>query len=89
MARACIGTEYLNICPTYQTWFEVGCALANELGENGRKYFHTLSNGYKGYSRDETDRKFDELLNDADRYNYGSGTVFHYIKEAKTKAGRV
>ena len=89
LARACIGTEYLNICPTYQTWFEVGCALANELGENGRKYFHTLSNGYKGYSRDETDRKFDELLNDADRYNYGSGTVFHYIKEAKTKAGRV
>ena len=89
LARACIGTEYLNICPTYQIWFEVGCALAKEFGEGGRKYFHTLSNGYKGYSRSETDRKFDELLNDADRYSYGSGTIFHYIKEAKAKAGRV
>lgn len=89
LARACIGTEYLNICPTYQTWFEVGCALAKELGENGRKYFHTLSSGYKGYSKGETDRKYDGLLNDANRYSYGSGTIFHYIKEAKAKAGRV
>ena len=89
VARACIGTEYLDVCPTYQSWFEVGCALAKELGEKGRQYYHTLSKYYKGYSRSETDRKYDELLNDANRYSYGSGTIFHYIKEAKSKAGRV
>ena len=89
IARACIGTEYLDICPTYQSWFEVGCALAKELGENGRQYFHTLSRWHKNYTVSETDDKFDELLKDAERYNYGSGTIFHYIQKAKTQATRV
>ena len=85
IARACIGTEYLDICPTYQSWFEVGCALAKELGEKGRQYYHTLSRWHKRYTQSETDSKFDELLNEAHRYNYGSGTIFHYIKQAKSR----
>lgn len=81
--QACKGIESFNVCPTYKSWLEVGCALAKELGESGRKYFHTLSCGYPEYSKSATDTKYDELLPDASKYSYNSGTIFHYINQAK------
>lgn len=72
-----------NVCPTYQAWFEVGCALANELGEQGRSYYHTLSQGYINYNRAETDEKYNECLRSGQRYNFNSGTIFHYVNETK------
>lgn len=80
--KACTGIEQLNVCPSHQVWVEVGCALAKELGEQGRAYFHRLSQGYPTYSTEETNCKYDELLQHADRYNYNKGTIFHHIKEA-------
>ena len=81
--RACEGIEAYDVCPTYQSWFEVGSALAKELGENGRRYFHQLSCGYEGYDPEEVDKKFSDMLKDADRYSYTMGTVFHYIEQVK------
>ena len=80
--KACKGIEQFNVCPTHQTWVEVGSALAKELGEQGRGYFHRLSQGYPTYNTEETNCKYDELLQHADRYNYNRGTIFHHIKEA-------
>ena len=80
--KACTGIEQFNVCPTHQTWVEVGSALAKELGEQGRGYFHRLSQGYPTYNTEETNCKYDELLQHADRYNYNRGTIFHHIKEA-------
>lgn len=80
--KACTGIEQLNVCSSHQVWVEVGCALAKELGEQGRAYFHRLSQGYPTYSTEETNCKYDELLQHADRYNYNRGTIFHHIKEA-------
>ena len=82
--RACEGIEAYDVCPTYQAWFEVGSALAKELGEDGRRYFHQLSRGYKGYDAEETDQKYSEIMKEADRYSFNAGTIFHYIKNCKT-----
>lgn len=81
--KACQAVVGQNVCPTYQAWFEVGCALANELGEQGRSYYHTLSQGYTGYSQAETDAKYDECLSSGNRYQYSRGTIFHYINDIK------
>lgn len=81
--KACQAIVGKNVCPTYQAWFEVGCALANELGEQGRSYYHTLSQGYTGYSQAETDAKYDECLSSGNRYQYSRGTIFHYINDIK------
>ena len=80
--KICSGIGDKNICPTYQAWFEVGCALAKEMGESGRAYFHKLSQGYPSYSKAETDAKFDELLQHAAEYAYNRGTIFYYINQA-------
>lgn len=81
--RVCEGIESLNVCPNYTAWSQVGLALAKVLGEVGRGYFHRLSCGYKGYDKSETDSKYDDFLRDAHRYEYGTGTVLFYIREAK------
>lgn len=81
--KACEGIETYDVCPSYPVWFEVGAALANELGEDGRRYFHQLSCGYEGYDPEEVDKKFSDILKDADRYSYTMGTVFHYIEQVK------
>lgn len=81
--RACEGVESLDVCPNYTAWSQVGLALAKVLGEVGRGYFHKLSCGYKEYDKSETDSKFDDFLRDAHRYEYGTGTVLFYIREAK------
>lgn len=81
--KACEGIEAYDVCPTYQAWFEIGSALAKELGEDGRRYFHQLSRGYKGYDAEETDQKYSEIMKEADRYSYNAGTIFYYINNLK------
>lgn len=81
--KACEGIEAYDVCPTYQAWFEVGAALAKELGEDGRRYFHQLSRGYEGYDAYEADQKYSEIMKEADRYSYNAGTIFHYINKLK------
>lgn len=82
--QQCSGVEELNVCPTHQAWVEVGSALVKELGEDGRTFFHRLSQGYPQYNEDETNYKYDELLQHANNYGYNKGTIFHYINQAKS-----
>lgn len=53
----------VDITGTYQAWLNVGFALADELGEEGRPYYHRLSRFYAGYSSAETDKQYDHCLN--------------------------
>ncbi len=80
--KACLELDGFDVCPSYQAWVEVGSALAKELGENGRVYFHKLSKGYSQYDVAETDDKYSELMQHAHDYAYNKGTIFHYIKQA-------
>ena len=67
--------EERDITEGYAAWFEIGAALANEFGEDGRIMFHAISRWDPDYNGDECDAKFDECLT---VHGYNIGTFFHY-----------
>lgn len=52
----------IDIASTYADWCNLGFALADALGEQGRDYFHRLSRFYPRYDTAETDKQFDNCL---------------------------
>jgi len=61
-------------------WLKIASALANEFGESGRGYFHTVSMFHPKYNDKDTDRMFDECL----KHNYNKVTIasfFHITDE--------
>ena len=76
-----IENRAIDIAPDYQSWRDLGFALADALGENGRNYYHRLSRFYPNYSSDETDKQFTACLN---HHGHGitSKTIFHLAKQA-------
>ena len=43
----------IDIAPNYKDWVELGFALVDGLGENGREYYHRISRFYLHYQREE------------------------------------
>ncbi len=76
-----IENRAIDIAPDYQSWRDLGFALSDALGENGRDYFHRLSRFYPNYSYEETDKQFTSCLN---HHGHGitSKTIFHLAKQA-------
>ncbi len=70
-----------DIAPHYADWRNVGFALADELGESGRNYFHRISRLYPNYSTAETDKQFDKCLK-AKGHGVSIKTIFHLAKQA-------
>ena len=68
-----------DITPGYGNWFSLGCSLANEFGENGRHYFHRISQYNNGYSQRETDNQFNRCL--SRRYSFTLATFFEVAKQ--------
>lgn len=62
----------------YSDWFATGCAIASELGESGREYFHALSRISTKYKQAECDRKYNECLK-INRFSIG--TLFYLAKQ--------
>lgn len=60
-------------------WFRLACAFANEFGEGGREYFHTISQFFAGYDQQEADRKFDHASKGQYR-RIGIGTFFGIVQ---------
>src|ERR1035437_472083 len=69
----------VDITGDYKQWFEIGCALANEFGENGRSMFHEVSQFSEKYIESKTDEQFTSCLNG--KYPYTIGTFFKFAKE--------
>lgn len=75
-----ISTLRVDLTENYQTWFKIGCSLADEFGEGGRGYFHSVSRFHPGYSPDKTDRMFDDIL----KHDYDKvciGWLFNLLKD--------
>jgi hypothetical protein len=79
----------IDITNSYEAWFSIGNALANELGESGRALFHTFSQFHPDYNPPETDRQYNACL----KFDSSAtkATLFHfmalagiYLKEHKT-----
>lgn len=70
-----------DIAPNYADWRDLGFALADALGENGRTYYHRLSKFYPHYNQTETDKQFDNCIK-----SHGHGitvkTFFHLARQA-------
>lgn len=71
----------VDIAPNYADWRDLGFALADALGENGRNYYHRLSRFYPSYSQSETDKQYSACL-----ASHGHGvtikTLYHLTKSA-------
>ena len=73
-----------DIAPQYHQWRDLGFALSDYLGENGRTYYHRLSKYYPNYSEQETDTQYNRCLRAT-----GTGitikTFFQLAKDAGIK----
>ena len=76
-----VESSSIDIAPTYAEWRDLGFALSDALGENGRDYYHRLSRFYPNYSYEETNKQFTSCLN-AHGHGITSKTIFHLAKQA-------
>ncbi len=71
----------VDIAPSYKEWCDLGFALAEGLGENGRSYYHRLSRLHSDYNQQDTDKQYSACLN-----SRGQGitiaTFFHMARNA-------
>lgn len=70
-----------DIAPTYDEWRDLGFALVDAFGENGRSYYQRLSRFYQNYAAAETDRQFNKCLK-AKGNGVTIKTLFHLAKQA-------
>jgi len=75
-----ITTNHIDITNSeYDIWFRIGFALADEFAENGRDYFHSVSQFSEKYNPEITDTQYTNCLK-----SRGSGinisTFFYYCK---------
>ena len=71
----------IDIAPDYPTWIRVGFALASSFGENGRPFFHHVSQLYPRYSREEADKQYTLCLRGKGR-GVTIATFFEIAKRA-------
>jgi hypothetical protein len=64
---------------SYSEWYAIGCGLANTFGENGRYYFHLISQHYSGYQPTSTDKQFTACLKAKSKATLG--TFFHLCQQ--------
>ena len=66
----------------YNTWFSLGMSLST-LGEEGRKYFHTISAMSPQYTEEECDKQYDAILHNYEGKNkFTIGTAIKILKDA-------
>lgn len=71
----------IDLTDAYSKWRDIGFALASELGEEGRDYFHRISTLYPEYNYKDCDHQYSACLK-----SKGSGitlkTLFYHLKNA-------
>lgn len=78
--------KQIDLTASYDSWRNIGFALASEFGEGGREYFHRISSYYPDYKTPECDRQYSACLK-----SKGSGitlkTLFYHLKNAGINIG--
>jgi predicted P-loop ATPase len=54
--------QKIDVTADYGDWINIGFALAGKFGENGRPYFHALSELNPEYNQHKTDQKYSHLI---------------------------
>ena len=91
----------VDIAPEYKDWVELGFALVDGLGENGREYYHRISRLHPDYQREQTDKQYTYCLQAKGQgvtirsfgwysFKSGRGTAFiHFTKYPKWQNGQM
>lgn len=66
---------------TYDSWLQQGFALANEFGEDGRTFYHALSQRSSKYDQADCDKKYDNCIR-TNKGSYTFATIIHLAKQA-------
>lgn len=74
-----IESRRIDLTAAYSDWIKIGFALADQFGEQGREYFHRVSQMYSNYSREECDRQYTNCLK-SNGSGVGIGTFFQMCK---------
>ena len=57
-----ITSSKIDLTSDYTNWIKIGFALVNKFGEDGRNYFHAISQYNETYNFEKADKKFTHLL---------------------------
>lgn len=82
-----IEAAHIDITGTYADWRNLGFALADELAEAGRDYYHRISRFYSKYSYTDCNRQYDQCLKSTG-HGITIKTLFHLAKQAGVELGR-
>jgi len=69
-----------DITEGYDNWLKIGFSLADEFGESGRNYFHTVSQFHETYEPTETDKQYTNCI-EANGKGVSISSFFHICKE--------
>ena len=78
-----IVSRHIDITCGYQNWLSLGFALAEGLGEDGREFFHELSQMNADYNATECDKKYTSCLKGSSNGNGNGITINTFFKMAK------
>ena len=82
-------TQYdINIIPTSKDSQLIRCAIVNELGDRGLKYWHIIRARADGYDEAEQTKRYVYLLSRKDKISINFGTVVNRYKDAIDKYNR-
>ncbi|HEY3369991.1 MAG TPA: DUF3987 domain-containing protein [Prolixibacteraceae bacterium] len=76
-----IESAQTDLTASYSDWLNIGFALADELGEGGRDYFHRISRFYHRYSLTDCNKQYDQCLG-SKGHGITIKTLFHLAKQA-------
>jgi hypothetical protein len=75
----------LNLCEDYHDWLRIGFSIASKFGEQGREYFHIVSQYSAKYDPETCNKQYDAIVK---REGAGHGnnvnisTFYYYAKQA-------
>lgn len=82
-------TQYdINIIPTSKDSQLIRCAIVNELGDKGLKYWHIIRAKADGYDEAEQTKRYVYLLSRKDKISINFGTIVNRYKDAIDKYNR-
>lgn len=72
----------INLCEDYHTWLRIGFALCHQFGEEGRSYFHIVSQYSSKYEPAQADKQYDAMLRHKSNNEVTLATFYYYCKNA-------
>jgi predicted P-loop ATPase len=69
-----------DITGDYEQWYRIGAGIANEYGEAGLNYYHTISRFSQKYEPDKVDKQYRACLKSSDG-SIKINTVYYWAKQ--------